>query len=88
MCINIHAFGNELSKVIIDIPGKKHTRIRGQLATTLANYHTVDLISHASKVMLKILQDWLQQYVNFQMFKLDLQKTEELETKLPASTES
>ena len=64
MCINIHAFGNELSKVIIDIPGKKHTRIRGQLATTLANYHTVDLISHASKEMLKILQARVQQYVN------------------------
>jgi len=27
-------------------------------------YHTIALISHASKVMLKILQDSLQQYVN------------------------
>ena len=34
--------------------------------------HTIALISHASKVMLKILQARLQQYmnVNFQMFKL------------------
>ena len=34
------------------------------------------LISHASKVVLKILQARLQQYmaVNFQMFKLDLEK--------------
>ena len=28
------------------------------------NYHTIALISHASKVMLKILQSRLQQYVN------------------------
>ena len=37
--------------------------------------------------MLKILQDKLQQYVteNFQMFKLDLEKAEEQEIKLPTS---
>ena len=29
-----------------------------------SNYHTIVLISHASKVMLKILQVQLQQYVN------------------------
>ena len=29
-----------------------------------SNYHTIPLISHASKVMLKILQARLQQYVN------------------------
>ena len=29
-----------------------------------SNYHTVTLISHARKVMLKILQARLQQYVN------------------------
>ena len=29
-----------------------------------SNYRTIALISHASKVMLKILQAWLQQYVN------------------------
>ena len=29
-----------------------------------SNYHTIALISHASKVMFKILQDRLQQYVN------------------------
>ena len=53
MCINIHTFGNELSKVIIDISGKKHTCLRGQLATTFANYRTITLISHASKVCSK-----------------------------------
>ena len=30
-----------------------------------SNYHTIALISHTSKVMLKILQARLQQYVNF-----------------------
>ena len=29
-----------------------------------SNYHTIVLISHDSKVMLKILQDRLQQYMN------------------------
>ena len=37
--------------------------------------------------MLKILQARLQQYINknFQMFKLDLEKAEEPEVKLPTS---
>ena len=35
--------------------------------------------------MLKILQARLQQYVNFQMFKLDLEKAEEQEVKLYTS---
>ena len=33
-------------------------------AKECSNYHTIALISHASKVMHKILQAWLQQYVN------------------------
>ena len=51
------------------------------------NYCTITLISHASKVMLKIIQVRLQQYVNvnFLMFKLDLEKAEEPEIKLPTS---
>ena len=54
-----------------------------------SNYHTVVFISHASKVMLKILQARLQQYVvNFQMFKLDLEKAEEPEIKMPTSVGS
>ena len=52
-------------------------------AKECSNYCTVALISHASKVMLKILQARLQQYVNFQMFKLNLEKEEEPEIKLP-----
>ena len=33
-------------------------------AKECSNYHTIALISHASQVMLKILQARLQQYVN------------------------
>ena len=43
--------------VFIPIPKKGNTK-------ECSNYHTIVLISHASKVMLKILQDRLQQYVN------------------------
>ena len=32
-----------------------------------SNYHTIALISHASKVMLKVLQARLQQYVNCEL---------------------
>ena len=55
-----------------------------------SNHHTIALISHASKVMLKILQARLQQYVNvnFQMFKLDLEKAKEPEIKLLTSAGS
>ena len=53
--------------VFIPIPKKGNDK-------ECSNYHTVALISHTSKVMLKILQARLQQYVNFQMFKLDLEK--------------
>ena len=56
-------------------------------AKECSNYHTIALISHASKVILKILQARLQQYVNreLQMFKMDLDKAEEPEIKLPTS---
>ena len=56
-----------------------------------ANYHTIALILHTSKVTLKNLQAWLQQYVNCELpetFKLDLEKAEETEIKLPTSTGS
>ena len=43
--------------VFIPIPNKGN-------AKECFNYHTIVLISHASKVMLKILQARLQQYVN------------------------
>ena len=46
-------------------------------AKECSNYRTIAVISHASKVMLKSLQARLQQYVNFQMFKLVLEKAED-----------
>ena len=55
-----------------------------------SNYCTIALISHSSKVMLKILQAKLQQYVNCEllMFKLDLENPEGPEIKLPTSVGS
>ena len=55
-----------------------------------SNYHTTALISHTSKVMLKILQTSLQQYVNCEIpdVQLVLEKAEEPEIKLPTSTGS
>ena len=44
--------------VFIPIPKKGN-------AKECSNNHTIAVISHASKVMLKILQTRLQQYVNF-----------------------
>ena len=67
--------------VFIPIPKKGN-------AKNCSNYRTIALISHASKVMLKILQARLQQYVNFQMFKLVVEKAKEPEIKLPTSTGS
>ena len=46
--------------VFIPIPKKGN-------AKECSNYHTIALISHASKVMLKILQARLQQYVNSEL---------------------
>ena len=57
-------------------------------AKECSNYRTLAIISHTSKVMLKILQARLQQYMNFQMFKLVLEKAEEPEIKLPTSAGS
>ena len=54
-------------------------------AKECSNYDTIALISHASKVMLKILQARLQSLwtKSFQMFKMHLEKAEEPEIKLP-----
>ena len=51
---------------------------------------TIMLISLATKVMLKILQARLQQYVNreLQMYKLGLEMAEDLAIKLPTSVGS
>ena len=69
--------------IFIPIPKKGHAR-------ECSNYRTIAFISHTSKVMLKILQARLQQYVNREllMFKLVLEKAEEPEIKLPTSAGS
>ena len=46
--------------VFIPIPKKGNVK-------ECSNYHTIALISHATKVMLKILQARLQQYVNHKL---------------------
>ena len=65
-----------------------HSNPKKGNAKECSNYCTIALISHTSIVMLKILQDRLQQYMNLQMFKLDLEKAEEPEIKLPTSVGS
>ena len=44
-----------------------HSNPKKDNAKRCSNYHTIALISHASKVMLKILQARLQQYVNHEL---------------------
>ena len=67
----LHAIGQQIWKtqqwpqdwkmsVFIPIPKKGK-------AKECSNYHTIALISHASKVMLKILRARLQQYMNHEL---------------------
>ena len=68
--------------VFIPIPKKGNTK-------ECSNYCIIALISHAGKVMLKILQTRLLMWtVNLQMFKLDIEKSEEPEIKLQTSAGS
>ena len=52
--------------IFIPIPKKAN-------AKEYSNYHTIALISHTSKVMLKILQARLQQYMNCELELPDVQ---------------
>ena len=69
--------------VFISIPKKGN-------AKECSNYHTAALISHASKVMLKILQARLQQYVNRELpdVQSGFRKSRGTEIKLPTSAGS
>ena len=71
------------SSVFIPIPKKGN-------AKECLNYHTIALISHASKVMLKILQARLQQYMNRELSDVQagFRRGEEPEIKLPTSAGS
>ena len=64
--------------VFIPIPKKGN-------AKECSNYLTIALISHTSKVMLKMLQVRFQQYMNRELpcVQLDLEKAEEQQLKLP-----
>ena len=59
-------------------------------AKECSNYRTIALISHASEVMLKILQARLQQYMNRELPDVQdgFRKDTGTEIKLPASTGS
>ena len=67
-----------MCSVFIPIPKKGK-------AKECSNYRTIALISHTSKMMLKIVQARLQQYVNHELpdVQLGLEKSEEPEIKLP-----
>ena len=69
--------------VFIPIPKKSNVK-------ECSNYCTTALISHANKVMLKILQARLQQYVNHELpdVQAGFRKAEEPEIKLPTSAGS
>ena len=69
--------------IFIPIPKKGNSK-------EYSSYHTVGLISHASKLMIKILKlglnsTWTE---NFQMYKLDLEEAEEPEIKWQISVGS
>ena len=66
--------------IFIPIPKKGN-------AKECSSYHTIVLISHASKIMLKILQASLQQYMNRELpdVQAGLEKAEESKIKLPTS---
>ena len=69
--------------VFISIPKKDN-------AKECSNYHTITLISHTNKAMLKMLQARLQQYMNSKVpdVHLNLEKAEEPEIKFLASVGS
>ena len=63
--IDLPKFKDWKRSVFIPIPKKGN-------AKECSNYHTIALISHASKVMLKILQARLQQYVSITLLVYEM----------------
>ena len=74
---------NRKNSVFIPIPQKGK-------AKECSNYHTIALISHASKLMLKSLQTRHQQYMNRELpdVQARLEKAEEPEIELPTTIRS
>ena len=66
-----------------------HSNLKERECQTML-YHTIALISHASKVVLKILQARLQQYVNCELpdVQAGFRKGRRTEIKLPTSAGS
>ena len=67
-----------------------HSNPKERQCQECSTYSTIAFISHTSKVMLKILQTRLQQYVNHELPNVQavLEKAEESEIKLPTSVGS
>ena len=65
--------------IFIPVPKKGNAKV-------CSNYHTITFISHVNKVMLKILQNRLQQNVNRELpgVQAGFRKGKEPEIKLPA----
>ena len=80
------------SSAVATVPEKIifHSNPKEGQCQRMLNYHTIAFISLASKVMLKILQARLQQFVNHEIPNVQaaLEKAEEPEIKLPASAGS
>ena len=78
------AVATRLKKVsFIPIPKKSN-------AKECSNYDRISLISHTGKVMLRILQARLQQYMNHELpdVQVDLEKAKEPEIRFPTSAGS
>ena len=67
-----------------------HSNPKERQCQGMLKLHTTTLISHASTVMLKILQVRLQQYMNQELpdVQADLEKADKPEIKLPTSAGS
>ena len=70
--------------------GSFHSNPKKRQCQRTSNHHTFALISHASKVMLKIVQARLQQYVNRELpdVQAGFRKGRGTESKLPTSAVS
>ena len=67
-----------------------HSNLKESNAKECSNYRTIALVSHASKIMLKILQARLQKYMNRELpdVQADFRKGRGTEIKLPTSAGS
>ena len=67
-----------------------HANPKERQCQRMFNYHTIVLISHASRVMLKIIQPRLKQYVNGELpdVQAGFRKGRGTQIKLPTSTGS